>query len=55
MDATDPKAVARNMVLVRGREAALARLDRYISGDIRSEEGADFWKSVKAELEGLSA
>lgn len=50
MDATNPAHVAANMVAARGRDAALERCDRYISGAIRSEESTEFWQSVRAEV-----
>jgi hypothetical protein len=51
----DPAKVAETMVLLRGREAASSRCDRYIAGSIRSENPREFWIAVKAAIEQVSA
>jgi hypothetical protein len=51
----DPAKVAETMVLLRGREAASSRCDRYIAGSIRSENPREFWIAVKAAIEQVPA
>ena len=46
----DPVKVATNMVLTRGKEAAIHRCQRYISGAIRSENPKEFWQAVLAAI-----
>ena len=46
----DPIRVAANMVLTRGKEAAIHRCQRYISGEIRSENPQSFWLAVLAAI-----
>lgn len=46
----EPSTVAARMIAVRGPEAALVRCDRYIDGDIRSEEPQSFWMQVREEI-----
>jgi hypothetical protein len=41
---------AARMVSIRGREAAIERCHRYISGKIKSEQGAAFWRDVLAAI-----
>lgn len=50
IDPNNPVSVAQNMFALRGREAALERLARYISKDIRSETPVEFWKAVRDEV-----
>jgi len=47
----DAKAIAQNMIAVRGVVETIARCEKYISGAIRSENPKAFWSEVKAIAE----
>jgi hypothetical protein len=47
----DPKAVAQNMIAIRGVAETIVRCEKYISGAIRSENPKVFWSEVKAIAE----
>lgn len=55
MDANNPLDVAKNMLSIRGLDQTIERLDRYISGSIRSEQGKEFWQSVAAHVLAVNA
>ena len=55
MDADNPRDVAANMVAIRGLQGAIERCDRYLSGQIRSENSYEFWLTVRGAVQAHAA